>query len=217
MASASQQSGVDAQNTLEPEQEQLIFTDSIDREAIAAFINRTALITYEIKPFKTTDYLPSLIKLASLIKNTGLDTYALHSIQQDGVKMIEAYISKLKESGEYDALATEVKKLNLSWKVFDAFGKAVNADKEYIYYTSSDENIDRKFRIAEKILGGFGMGSAYGALHFNPAGPSEYMIHVILFAADKDCVDKLHLYAKNKFNEMRSAHIVSIYQSKSAR
>lgn len=202
----SQTDIADALNTSEPEQEQLVFTDSIDREAIATFINRTALITYEIKPFKTTDYLPSLTKLASLIKNTGLDIYALHSIQQDGLKMIEEYISKLKETSEYDALASEVKKLNLSWKVFDAFGKAVNEDKEYIYYTSSDEDIDRKFRIAEKILGGFGLGAAYGVTHFNPDNPCEYMVHVILFAAEKDCVDKLHLYAKNKFNELSDAY-----------
>lgn len=202
----SQTAIADALNTSEPEQEQLVFTDSIDREAIATFINRTALITYEIKPFKTTDYLPSLTKLASLIKNTGLDIYALHSIQQDGLKMIEEYISKLKETSEYDALASEVKKLNLSWKVFDAFGKAVNEDKEYIYYTSSDEDIDRKFRIAEKILGGFGLGAAYGVTHFNQDNPCEYMVHVILFAAEKDCVDKLHLYAKNKFNELSDAY-----------
>lgn len=203
---APQQSDVGVSSTPEPEQEQLVFTDSIDREAIATFINKTALITYEIKPFKTTDYLPSLIKLASLIKNTGLDSYALHSIQQDGVRMIKEYIGRLKENGEYDTLASEVKKLNLSWKVFDAFGKAVNEDKEYIYYTSSDEDIDRKFRIAEKILGGFGLGTAYGTLHFNPENPSEYMVHVILFAAEKDCVDKLHLYAKNKFNEMSDTY-----------
>ena len=203
---APQQSDVGVSSTPEPEQEQLVFTDSIDREVIATFINKTALITYEIKPFKTTDYLPSLIKLASLIKNTGLDSYALLSIQQDGVRMIKEYIGRLKENGEYDTLASEVKKLNLSWKVFDAFGKAVNEDKEYIYYTSSDEDIDRKFRIAEKILGGFGLGTAYGTLHFNPENPSEYMVHVILFAAEKDCVDKLHLYAKNKFNEMSDTY-----------
>lgn len=203
---APQQSDVGVSSTPEPEQEQLVFTDSIDREVIATFINKTALITYEIKPFKTTDYLPSLIKLASLIKNTGLDSYALHSIQQDGVRMIKEYIGRLKENGEYDTLASEVKKLNLSWKVFDAFGKAVNEDKDYIYYTSSDEDIDRKFRIAEKILGGFGLGTAYGTLHFNPENPSEYMVHVILFAAEKDCVDKLHLYAKNKFNEMSDTY-----------
>ena len=203
---APQQSDVGVSSTPEPEQEQLVFTDSIDREVIATFINKTALITYEIKPFKTTDYLPSLIKLASLIKNTGLDSYALHSIQQDGIRMIKEYIGRLKENGEYDTLASEVKKLNLSWKVFDAFGKAVNEDKEYIYYTSSDEDIDRKFRIAEKILGGFGLGTAYGTLHFNPENPSEYMVHVILFAAEKDCVDKLHLYAKNKFNEMSDTY-----------
>ena len=147
-----------------------------------------------------------MIKLASLIKNPGLDSYALHSIQQDGIRMIKEYIGRLKENGEYDVLTSEVKKLNLSWKVFDAFGKAVNDDKEYIYYTSSDEDIDRKFRIAEKILGGFGLGAAYGTLHFNTENPSEYMVHVILFAAEKDCVDKLHLYAKNKFNEMSDTY-----------
>lgn len=205
-ATASHELGADVPKMPEPEQEPLVFTNSINREAIANFLNRAALITYEIKPFKTTDYLPSLIKLASLIKNTGLDTYALDSIQQDGAKMVEEYISKLKEIGEYETLAAEVKKLNLSWKVFDAFGKAVNEDKEYIYYTSSDEDIDRKFCIAEKILGGFGLGKAYGFKHFNQDTPSEYMVHVILFAADKDCVDKLHLYAKNKFNEMSDVY-----------
>lgn len=204
--STSTTDGSDATDMPEPEAEQLEFNIDIDREAIAAFINRTALITYEIKPFKTTDYLPSLIKLASLIKNTGLDPYALHNIQQDGIKMIEGYIDNLKKSGEYDNLAAEVKKLNLSWKVFDAFGKAVNEDKEYVYYTSSDEDIDRKFRIAEKILGGFGLGAAYGVPHFNPNNPSEYMVHVILFAADKECVDKLHLYAKDKFNELSDSY-----------
>ncbi len=188
-----------------PEQLELSFEDKINRVAVADFINKTALLTYEIKPFKTTDYLPSLIRLASLIKNTGLDTLVLHNIQQDGIKMIENYIQKLHDSGEYDDLASEVKKLNLSWKVFDAFGKAVHEDKEFIYYTSSDEDIDRKFRIAEKILGGFGLGAAYGVPHYNPDNPSEYMVHVILFAADKECVDKLHLYAKNKFNDLSDA------------
>lgn len=186
----------------ESEQIELFLPDKINREAVASFINKIALITYEIKPFKTTEYLPSLISLASLIKNTGLDTYALHSIQQDGIKMIEAYIASLKERGEYDSLSSEVKKLNLSWKVFDAFGKAVNEDKEYIYYTSSDEDIDRKFRIAEKILGGFGLGTAYGTAYFNFDNVTEYMVHVILFAADKDCVNRLHLYAKKKFDDL---------------
>lgn len=196
----------DVVNTQKPEQGQLVFYDSIDREDIAKFINKAALITYVVKPFKTTEYLPSLIKLVALIKNTGLDPNALHNIQSDGVKMIEDYIAKLKARNEYAALAAEVKKLNLSWKVFDAFGKAVNADKEYVYYTSSDEDIDRKFRIAEKILESFGLGTAYGDAHFNPDNPSEYMVHVILFAADKECVDKLHLYAKDKFNELSDAY-----------
>ena len=197
----------DVINTQKPEQGQLVFYDSIDREAIAKFINNIALLTYNVKPFKTTEYLPSLIKLAALIKNTGLDPYALYSIQLDGVRMIEDHIAKLKTNGEYDTLAAEVKKLNLSWKVFDAFGKAVNADKEYVYYTSSDEDIDRKFRLAETMrLGSFGLGTAYGDAHFNPDNPSEYMVHVILFAMDNDCVDKLHLYAKDKFNELSDAY-----------
>ncbi len=205
-ASATSVDGFGTINTQKPEQGELVFADVINREEIARFINKAALITYNIKPFKTREYLPSLIDLATLIKNTGLDPYALHSIQLDGVKMIEDHIEKLKVNGGYDALAAEVKKLNLSWKVFDAFGKAINADKEYVYYTSSDEDIDRKFRIAEKLLGGFGLGTVYGNLHYNPTNPLEYMVHVILFAADTDCVDKLHLYAKDKFNELSDAY-----------
>lgn len=120
--------------------------------------------------------------------------------------MIEKYIDGLKENGEYESMAAEAKKLNLSWKVYDAFGKAVNENKEYRYYTSSDEDIDRKFRIAESILGNFGLGSAYGKVHFNVGYAPEYMIHVILFAADKESVDKLHIYAKNKFDELSDVY-----------
>lgn len=189
-----------------PEQMTLPLTGTIDREAVARFINETGLITYEIKPFRTTDYLPSLISLASLIKNTGLDPYALHKIQLDGIKMVEAHIQKLKDAGEYAAMSAEVKKLNLSWQVFDAFGLAIDRDHEYSYYTSSDEDIDRKFRIAEKILGGFGLGAAYGVPHFDPENPNQYMIDIILFATDKDCVDRLHLYAKKKFDELCDAY-----------
>lgn len=200
----------------QPEQTQLVFTDEIDREAIAAFINETALITYVIKPPKATvDYLESLIKLATLIKNTGLDEDAMNNIKQDGVKMIEDYIDKLKKDGEYDALAANAKKLNLSWKIFDAFGKAVDKDREYSYFTSSDEDIDRQFRSAENKLGHFGLGPAYGASHFNYDDPLEYMIHVILFAADEDCVKNLQLYAQNKFNKLSDAYRLKFAHMKS--
>lgn len=203
---SGQESSESIPDQQEPEQMELPLIGKIDREAIAKFINATALITYDIKPFKTTEYLPSLIRLASLIKNTGLDPYALHSIQQDGIKMIESHIQKLKASGEYNSMAAEVKKLNLSWQVFDAFGVAIDKDHEYQYYTSSDEDIDRKFRIAEKILGGFGVGPAYGIPHFDPEDPCGFMIDVILFAADKDCVSSLHLYAKEKFDQLSDSY-----------
>ena len=59
--------------------------------------------------------------------------------------------------------------------------------------------------VAEKILGGFGLGAAYGVPHFDPENPNQYMIDIILFATDKDCVDRLHLYAKKKFDELCDA------------
>ncbi len=203
---ADQQSASVAPGQPSPEQMILPLTGTIDREAVARFINEAGLITYEIKPFRTTDYLPSLISLVSLIKNTGLDPYALHKIQLDGIKMVEAHVQKLRDAGEYAAMSAEVKKLNLSWQVFDAFGLAIDKEHEYSYYTSSDEDIDRKFRIAEKILGGFGLGAAYGVPHYDPENPNQYMIDIILFAADKDCVDRLHLYAKKKFDELCDAY-----------
>ena len=184
-----------------PEQRKIIFTE-IDRDAVAAFINKTALLTYDIKPFKTTEYLPSLIKLTTLIKNTGLEPNVMNDVYLDAIKMIEKYVDKLKANGEYDTLVAEVKKLNLLWQIFDIYGDAVNKNKEYVYYMSSDEDIDRKFRIAENILGGFGLGAAYGNYHYADGNPIEYMIHVILFAAAKECVEKLHLYAREKFNKL---------------
>lgn len=168
--------------------------------------------TVETIVYDTKDYagdeedIQKTAYVASLIKNTGFDPNALHNIQQDGIRMVEAYIQQLKTNGEYAALAAEVKKLNLSWQVFDAFGMAIDRDHEYSYFTSSDEDIDRKFRIAEKILGGFGLGAAYGVPHFNPDNPAEYMIHIILFATNQDCVSKLHLYAKNIFDELSDAY-----------
>jgi type III restriction enzyme, res subunit superfamily len=191
----------------EPRAEQIAIplTGEIDRDAVAKFINDLALKRYEIRPFRTVEYLPSLIRLASLIKNTGMDINALNRVHQDGIRLIEEYIQSLKDSGGYAAMASDVKKLNLSWQVFDAFGFAIDRDKEYMYYTSSDEDIDRKFRIADKVLGGFGLGSAYGVKHYDPENPNDYMIHVILFAADKDCQNKLHLYARQKFDEMSDA------------
>ena len=188
------------------EQLEVPLMGEIDREAVAKFINDAALLTYHIRPFKMTDYLPSLVSLASLIKNTGLDPYALAAVRQDGANMIEAYIQKLKDSGEYGAMAEEVKKLNLAWQVFDAFGYAVDRDREYRYYTSSDEDIDRKFRAAEAKLGGFGLGNAYGKPIFDPLDPNRYMIDVILFAMDQDCVKGLHFYAKKKFDELCDAY-----------
>ena len=107
--------------------------------------------------------------------------------------MVEEYGRMLKDSGEYTTMAAEVKKLNLSWQVFDAFGVAIDKDKEYQYFTSSDEDIDRKFRIAEKMLGDFGIGPAYGVPHYNPNDPAEYMIDVILYATKKDCISRLHM------------------------
>lgn len=195
------QSGGSA-NRIEYEQTELPLDGVIDREAIAKFVNKAALITYDVKPFRTTEYLPSLIDLACLIKNTGLDPYALHDVQQDGVKMVEAYVRRLKDSGEYGRMSEEVKKLNLSWQTFDAFGFSIDQGRESQYYISSDEDIDRKFRAAENVLGGFGLGNAYGAPRFDPTNPHEYMIDVILFAANKDCVKRLHLYAQKKFNEL---------------
>ena len=192
----------DKPSTPTGEQMEMPIPGMIDREAVAKFINEIALITYNIKPFRTTDYLPSMVRLASLIKNTGFDRMALDRIQKDGIKMVEDYIQSLKDGGEYSTKADEVRKLNLSWQVFDAFGYAVDKDIEFSYYTSSDEDIDRKFRAADKILGGFGLGKSYGVKHFDPDDPAEYMIHIILFAMDKACVGKLGLYAKKTFDEL---------------
>ena len=68
--------------------------------------------------------------------------------------------------------------------------------------TSTDTDLDRQVRIADKQLGDFGASNRYGHHYFDPENPNSYKIDIILFAADDACMAALRKYAEDAFHEM---------------
>jgi type III restriction enzyme len=52
------------------------------------------------------------------------------------------------------------------------------------------------------LLGREGVAQAYGQKYYNYNDETEYKMDVIIYANDKACMESLHKYAENKYNEL---------------
>ena len=73
-------------------------------------------------------------------------------------------------------------------------------------FSTTDTDLDRQFRLAELKLGNEGVGIRYGTRHADNDNPAGYKIDVIIFAADADCMDILHNYARSRFHDINDAN-----------
>ena len=169
----------------------------IDREAIVKFINDSSLPTYNIRKVKIKNYLTSLYDLSRLLTQSGISSNAHDQVLNDIVNIIRQYCENLRANGKYEALAKNVKLLKLSKQSFDIFGKELVEQSNYDLLVT-DADIDRQFYFAENLLGKEGVANYY-LRTFNTDDFIDSQIDVILFASDKDCMDKLQSYAERTF------------------
>ena len=174
----------------------------IDREAIVKAINDSGLLTYNIRTVRINDYLKSLFSLARLLTQSTLCPTASNEVINEIVEMIHRHVTKLKNNGEYAELATQVLQFKLKTQTFDVFGKSVDGHVETDYFSTTDTDLDRQFRLAELKLGNEGVGTRYGTRYEEDDNPAGYKIDVIIFVADSDCMDQLHAYARSRFHDM---------------
>jgi hypothetical protein len=73
-------------------------------------------------------------------------------------------------------------------------------------FTTTDTDIDRQFRLAETKLGSEGVANEYGRQYFDVDEPNAYKIDVIIFAADDECIKRLHTYAEAKFHNLNDTY-----------
>jgi len=174
----------------------------IDSEAVVKTINDAGLLTYNVRRVHIANYLKSVFSLARFLTQTRIDFGALENVISDIINLIHTHIEDLKKTGFYDTLVDQVLQFKLSTQIFDVFGRTVDNNEVHDFYSTTDTDIERQFRLAEARLGNEGVGNAYCSRYYEINDALTNRINVIIFAADARCMDSLNAYAKDKFHEL---------------
>lgn len=185
----------------EPDYTQPVYSD-IDRVGVVKAINDAGLLTYHVRKVRITDYLKSMYALARFVTQTRIDIDAKDNVISDITEMIHKHINALKQSGVYDTLADQVLQFKLSAQIFDVFGKSIEEYSAFDFFSTTDTDIERQFRLAETRLGNEGVGNAYVNRYYDEDDVLNLKIQVIIFAADVQCMAALNEYAKGKFHDI---------------
>lgn len=178
----------------------------LDREAIVKVINDAGLLTFDVRTVKINDYLKSLFSLTRLLTQSTLQPSASDDVKNEIAEMIHGFTKQKTVDGQYDELAAQVLQFRLKTQTFNVFGESVDDHAEMDLFSTTDSDLDRQFRLAELKLGNEGVGIRYGTKYADDDNPTGYKIDVIIFAADTDCMDKLHNYARNRFHDINDAN-----------
>ena len=178
----------------------------IDREAVVKAINDAGLLTYDVRRVRITGYLKSMYALARFLTQTRIDMDAKETVISDIVEKIHEHIALLKQQGMYDVLAGQVLQFKLSAQIFDVFGRSIDDYAIHDLLSTTDTDIERQFRLAETRLGNEGVGNAYVNHYYGEEEVLTLKIHVIIFAANADCMDALNDYAQQKFHDLNDAN-----------
>ena len=185
--------------------EEIIGSD-IDREAVVKAINDAGLLTYDVRKVRISDYMKSMFALAHFLTQTRIDMDAYETIVSDIVSMIHEHVEILKQNGMYDSLANDVLQFKMNTQIFDVFGKTIDDYAIHDMLSTTDTDIERRFRLAETRLGNEGVGTAYCKKYYDDNDVLSNKIDVIIFANDVVAMDGLHDYAKLKFHTMNDLH-----------
>lgn len=178
----------------------------IDREAVVKAINDAGLLTYNVRRVRITGYLKSMYALARFLTQTRIDMDAKETVISDIVEKIHEHIALLKQQGMYDVLAGQVLQFKLSAQIFDVFGRSIDDYAIHDLLSTTDTDIERQFRLAETRLGREGVGNAYVNRYYDEDEVLTLKIHVIIFAANADCMDALNDYAQQKFHDLNDVN-----------
>lgn len=164
-------------------------------------INKMGLTTYTVRKAQVKKKLYSLFELASLIKDAGISKEPLIESYNIFISEIDSYVSQLKENEEYEELAQKAVYFKLTTQVFDVLKNESRNSNDQILYTSASD-IDKQFKVAEKRLGDFGIGTKYGIFLKKKYGNAlNFKTDVILYVASSPD-KKIEEIASKKFYEL---------------
>lgn len=183
---------------------------AFDREAIIKFINEAGFITYKVRDTRINSYIKSLIDLAYVLTISGIYPNASDDIIDEIVDMIHDYVEDLKQQGKYDEFAQSIQQFKLYTKVFDVFGESIDNNSIHNTLMSSDSDVDRQLRLADKRLGECGVSHRYGSRYIDHDYPNAYKLDVIMYTLDDEAMSAFGKYAEDKFHELDDQHRIYI-------
>ena len=187
--------------------ESLDSADTFDRAEVVKSINQMGLLTYDVRSVRINDYLKSLLKIAHFLTRNGIYPEAFGKVTTEIVHFIDAYITKLKESGKYESFKLQAKQFKLSAQIFDVFGKNVESHVEQDLFVTTDSDIERQFMQAEMKLKSEGISNAYLRTFCSDYTLlTDYKINVILFVANNDCLNRLDKFAQTRFHALNDEY-----------
>lgn len=189
---------------------QEIMNPDFDRDVVLNALNKAGILTYDVRKAAVTNYLTSMFKLAHLLCRNGIYDTAVENIFDDLIDLIHKHIIKLQAEGKYEEQVEKIKTFKMNTQVFDVFGETMDNYTIHDLFSITDTDIDRQFRLAERKFAAEGVGKAYGNKYLDDSAPSQYMIDVIVFVNDPECMDKLNAYAREKFHELNDKFRVRI-------
>lgn len=183
------------------ESEQIPLMPQLDRDEVLEFINSKGFLSFNVKDTRVNDYLVSLMDLSSLLTTSGIYQDANDEISADITAMIHEYAEGLRAGGQYTKLKNEIQQMKLSVQIYDIFGDEIKQGVGAELFIT-DTIIDKEASKADMALGKHNYVGAYINRYINEAGEDarDCQIDCILFAANKECLEKLNSYAKKKFH-----------------
>lgn len=174
---------------------------TLDREEVIKTINKMGLLTYDVRTVKINNYLRSLFSLSFFLTQKHITDNILNTVRDEVVEKIRQYVTSLKGQGKYEELSEQVMKFKLNTQTIDVFGQSISAETGSLFSTT-DTDIDRQFRQADKKLADEGINNRYANKYYDDDDPNACKIDVILFAAADDQMNALEAYAKDRFHKL---------------
>lgn len=175
-----------------------------DKRDVFDWINQMGLLTYVIGSSKISNYLTSMYKLANLVKNETNDKTTKSDITKEIVKQMGQYIEGLKVSGEYDEKIKDFDEFVVNGGSLAYLKSDEVKDRDSKIWHTLDYDIEREFKLADHQLAQGEIATDYLAEFSDRYEIIECEKQVILYV--QNCLDKLELFAKTKFNDLKNEY-----------
>jgi len=168
------------------------------------------LPTYRINVSRKQQSLRLYMQLSRALKDDEIDVFAYKNTKKAILKKIEEHITKIKQNGEFDKIASALTGFELGTMMFDYGENTYSFDKHTKTMKLSQYDISRHFELSGKLLGD-GLNIEYWRQN-SERDEVEVKVEIIVFANTTDAMEELSEFANEQFNILYDKYAAKISQ-----